>query len=220
MKPYYEAYDLRYKIMHEHEIEWEEHDPSPIVEEMIQRYGMHKGSSILEIGCGEGRDAGYLLTKGYDVKASDVSLEAIMYCKKKYDQYQDHFMQLDVVTSQHDIQYDFIYANAVIHMLVLDEHRHAFYQFIKNHLKEDGIALVCSMGNGEMEVCGDIHQVNQMIEKKHPVTGESIQVNQLPARVVSMNTFLSEIHQNSLEVLESGTTVMPGFPICIYAVMK
>jgi len=52
--------------------------------------------------------------------------------------------------------FDFIYSVAVIHMLVLDEDRNAFYQFIRSHLRQDGIALICTMGDGNVEMQSDI----------------------------------------------------------------
>lgn len=54
--------------------------------------------------------------------------------------------------------FDFIYAIAVVHMLVLDEDRDGFYRFIYNHLKPEGLALICTMGDGEYEVKSDINQ--------------------------------------------------------------
>lgn len=105
-------------------------------------------------------------------------------------------------------------------MLVLDEDRQAFYQFIKNHLTENGVALICTMGDGEIEKTGDINQVNKTMEKIHPESGKKILVNILPARVVSMKNFEKEIQENDLILLESGITEMPGFPVCMYSVVK
>jgi 2-polyprenyl-3-methyl-5-hydroxy-6-metoxy-1,4-benzoquinol methylase len=55
----------------------------------MQKYNL-SSSSILEIGCGEGRDALYHLKKGYGVTASDISAEAINYCKLQNPDYCDH----------------------------------------------------------------------------------------------------------------------------------
>ena len=45
--------------------------------------------SILELGCGEGRDAIHLLCQGYRVLATDISPEAIAYCRRLAPAYGD-----------------------------------------------------------------------------------------------------------------------------------
>ena len=67
-----------------------------------------------------------------------------------------HFKVLDCLSDKLDSKFDFIFGIAVIHMLVPDEDRDGFYQFIRNHLTEDGIALICTMGDGKSERQTDI----------------------------------------------------------------
>ena len=81
MKKYYEAYDKRYRQIHEKGLSWSTEDSTPIVEEMIRKYSL-EDEKMLEIDCGEGRDARYLLDRNYDLLAIDVSVEAIDYCMK------------------------------------------------------------------------------------------------------------------------------------------
>ena len=57
MKKYYEAYDERYKIVHQKGIRWFGKKESSILKRTIKKYQITKKHSILEIGCGEGRDA-------------------------------------------------------------------------------------------------------------------------------------------------------------------
>lgn len=148
MKKYYEAYDERYKIVHQKGIRWFGKKESSILKRTIKKYQITKKHSILEIGCGEGRDAFYLLKKGYSVLATDISNEAIQYCKKNFLKYQNQFQILNCLHDTLNHQYDFIYAIAVIHMFVLDEDRDSFYMFVKKHLNENGLALICSLGDG------------------------------------------------------------------------
>ena len=79
MKKYYEAYDERYKQIHSMNLEWEANVHSPILDEVISKLDFGKASKILELGCGEGRDAFYLMKEGYDVCATDISPEAISF---------------------------------------------------------------------------------------------------------------------------------------------
>lgn len=136
-RKYYEAYDDRYKTAHEKSIRWFGDEPSAVVLEIIEKYKIDKKDSILELGCGEGRDAQVLLNNGYQLLATDISKEAIEFCEKLSEQYKNNYQVLDCVNGKLDEKFDFIYAVAVIHMLVLDEDRRAFYQFIYNHLTEN-----------------------------------------------------------------------------------
>lgn len=150
---YYEAYDLRYKQIHQQHLQWASDTPSPIVGEVLGRYPLPEGARILEIGCGEGRDALDLLRRGLDVLATDVSPEAVAFCQQKACQqkapnFAKHFQVLDCIAGTMEETCDFIYAVAVLHMLVLEEDRQAFYRFIRSHLKPQGLALICTMGRG------------------------------------------------------------------------
>lgn len=131
-KEYYEAYDDRYKAAHAKGVSWSSDKNSPIVLESIKKYNVNQSDKILEIGCGEGRDSKAVLDQGYNLLATDLSNEAIDYCKKIMPSYKDHFKVLDCINSYHKEKYDFIYSVAVIHMLVLNRDRNAFYKFIKD----------------------------------------------------------------------------------------
>ena len=83
-KKYYEAYDDRYKKIHEEtSLAWAGERPSPTLEKLLKKYGADENSSILEIGCGEGQNALNLINLGYNIEASDVSPEAIKWCKER-----------------------------------------------------------------------------------------------------------------------------------------
>ncbi len=84
-------------------------------------------------------------------------------------------------------KFDFIYSIAVVHMFVLDEDRNGFYQFIRRHLKSDGIALICSMGDGNYEMQSDISNAFEIQEREHE-TGKMM-VAGTSCRMVSFSTF-------------------------------
>lgn len=127
MKKYYEAYDERYKGIHGLNEAWTSDEPTRIVYETISKYGITKKAKMLEDGCGEGRDSAFLLEKGYGLLATDVSGEAIRYNQELFPRFKDNFGVLDVIKDRLDSRFDFIYSVAVIHMLVDDEDRAAFY---------------------------------------------------------------------------------------------
>ena len=220
-KDYYKAYDDRYKQVHEHSLQWASENPSQIVMDTILKYHITSDDKILEIGCGEGRDAICLLKKGYHVSATDVSEEVIHYNRKKYPDYKDYFKVSDCLQDSLQESFKFIYAIAVLHMFVLDEDRNKFYQFIYQHLKADGLALICTMGDGEFEKKSDINKAFDLGKRVHEETQEELMIAETSCRIVNFDTFTSEIISNGLEVIEKGIThVEPDFPMMMYAVVK
>jgi SAM-dependent methyltransferase len=220
-RKYYEAYEDRYQQIHSIGLQWFYDDPSPIVMEIIQKLGIQKDHLILELGCGEGRDAHPLLQNGYSLLATDSSPAAIDFNKKKRPEYANHFMVLDCLNGSLTDQFDFIYAVAVVHMLVPDADRNAFYNFICDHLSPNGIALICTMGDGKMERQTDIRNAFDLQKRTHEQTGLELNIASTSCRMVSFSTFEKELKNNKLKIRETGiTNASPDFPVLMYAVVK
>ena len=216
---YYKAYEERYKTIHKRGCSWSSDIATPIVLEMLNKYGINKDEKILEIGCGEGRDAKLLLDNGYNLLATDISLEAINYCQRQIPEYKNKFKQLDCLNDKDNEKYRFIYAIAVIHMLVIDEDRQKFYQFIFKHLQDDGIALICSMGDGEHESQTDINDAFKIVKRNHE-SGD-IEVAATSCRMVSFKTMEKEIENANLSIIEKGiTSSLPDFDSLMFFVVK
>ncbi len=219
MKKYYEAYDERYKVAHSKGVSWSSDKSSPIVLDTMKKYKIHPLNSILEIGCGEGRDSKELLERGYHLFATDISKEAIQYCKNLFPLYKEHFSVFDCIREKHQEKYDFIYSIAVIHMFVLDEDRNKFYQFVKEHLTKDGIALICTMGDGIIEMQSNISNAFLLQEREHK--SGKMMVAGTSCRMVSFKTFEKEIESNGLTVIEKGITMaFPDFNSLMFAVVR
>ena len=219
MKKYYEAYEDRYKTAHEKGVSWSSDQCTPIVLETIRKYISDPGTPMLEIGCGEGRDAKAVLEKGYRLLATDISPEAVAYCKAHIPARSGGFAVLDCVRGEHPDKYGFIYAVAVIHMLVLDEDRNAFYAFVRDHLAENGLALICTMGDGEAELKSDISTAFQLQERDHE-SGKML-VAGTSCRMVSFETFEKELASNGLKIVEKGLTEsLPDFNSLMYAIVS
>lgn len=218
-RKYYTAYEERYRTAHEQGVSWASEKSSPIVLEMLQKYNIQPEYELLEVGCGEGRDSRAVLENGYHLMATDISEEAVAYCKKSMPDFNEHFSVLDCLSAKLDKQFDFIYGVAVIHMLVLDKDRDGFYQFIYNHLKPDGLALICTMGDGEFEVQSDISQAFEIQERNHE--SGKMMVAGTSCRMVSFKTFDDELTRNGLKVIEKGiTSALPDFDSLMFAVVQ
>lgn len=218
-REYYKAYEDRYKTIHQKGASWFSNTPTPIVMELLEKYGISLSSPILEIGCGEGRDAKALLEKGYCLKATDVSPEAISYCKAAFPEHISNFQTLDCLKDHHPFSYTFIYSVAVIHMLVPSKDRTDFYQFIYQHLTENGLSLICTMGDGKIERETDIRKAFRVEEREH--SSGSIPVSSTSCKMVSFSTFEKELKENRFTIIEKGLTEsFPDFPILMYALVK
>lgn len=218
-REYYKAYEDRYKTIHQKGASWFSNTPTPIVMELLEKYGISLSSPILEIGCGEGRDAKALLEKGYCLKATDVSPEAISYCKAAFPEHISNFQTLDCLKDHHPFSYTFIYSVAVIHMLVPSKDRTDFYQFIYQHLTENGLSLICTMGDGKIERETDIRKAFRVEEREH--SSGSIPVASTSCKMVSFSTFEKELKENHFTIIEKGLTEsFPDFPILMYALVK
>ena len=218
-RKYYEAYEERYKTAHAHGVSWSSDASTPIVMEMLDKYNITQEHKLLEIGCGEGRDSKRVLERGFQLMATDISKEAIAYCKKLMPQFENHFSVLDCLSDKLDVKFDFIFGIAVIHMLVLDDDRNGFYQFIHNHLTKGGVALICTMGDGEFEKQSDISTAFTLQERNHELG--KMMVAETSCRMVSFNTFEKELARNGLTIIEKGiTSSLPNFNSLMYAVVK
>lgn len=218
---YYHAYDDRYRQVHAAALQWSSDRPSAIVGETLARLGAGRDARLLEIGCGEGRDAAALLAVGWDLTATDVSPEAVAYCRKKYPQWAERFRVLDCLGEGTAERYDFIYAVAVLHMLVEDADRAGFYRFLRDHLTENGAGLVCTMGDGETERRSDPGTAFTLQERRHQETGQALLLAGTSCQMVGFPAFLRELADSGLEVLDHGlTAVEPDFPEMMYAVVR
>lgn len=222
IEKYYKAYDKRYKQLHERNLSWENDVQTEIVEQIIKKYKISKTDSILEIGCGEGRDSKILINKGYNLLATDVSQEAINYCKQIDENHSNNYEVLDVLDCDtFKDKFNFIYSIACLHMLVLDDDRKKYFDFIHNHLKNNGYALVLTMGDGIKESSSDINNAWEDTERVHQKTNEIINVATTSCRIVNFETLEQEIKDSNLLIIEKGITqIIPNFPEIMYVLIN
>ncbi len=221
MKKYYEAYDKRYRQIHEKGLSWSTENHTPIVEETIRKYRLEK-KRMLEIGCGEGRDARHLLGRNYDVLAIDVSPEVIDYCVHRDPEHENRYLIADIL-SENAVKgkYGFIYSIACLHMLVPDEDRKGFYRFIHEHLEDEGYALILSMGDGDRESISDITKAFDDVNRIHQETEAEVRIAATSCRIVNSDVFQKEARDCGFSILEYGMTEIENhFDQLMYMIIK
>ena len=118
-------------------------------------------------------------------------------------------------------KFDFIYSVACLHMLVLDEDRNKYFEFINNHLNDNGYALVLTMGDGKTERSSDITKAWEDVERIHQESGIKMNVATTSCRIVNFETLTKEVELQNLKIIEQGiTSIIPNFPEIMYAVIK
>lgn len=198
---YYKAYDDRYKKVYKENMLWASRSNTREVEQTILEKKISYNNSILEIGCGEGRDVIYLLDQGYNVTALEYSINAIHKCNElSNNKYTDKFIQFDLFNDTLNEKYDFIYSIAVLHMFILDEHRKKFWFFIKEHLQKDAYALICVMGDGKTKYCSDISKSFNEVKRTVQNVDKDILVASTSCRIVDWKTLEKEIISSGLVI--------------------
>ena len=95
--------------------------PSPFAEYVANKLSTQQ--NILEIGCGNGRDSKFFLSKGHHVTGLDKSAKAIELCKSLYSNEPIEFFYgaiTDIVKTNNK-KYDLIYSRFVIHTMSMNE---------------------------------------------------------------------------------------------------
>lgn len=220
---YYKAYDNRYRIYHQQKGNaWAGDLPSKELKDVLIKYNANKNSAILEIGCGEGQNALYLLKEGFNVEASDVSPEAINWCKQKANnkKFENNFFVLDILDNNLTKKYDFILSISTLHMLVSDAHRKSFFDFIASHLNKNGVAIITSMGDGCFEKNDtDITKSFDLVERDNG-TGKVL-VPQTSCRIVNWEKLKSEIENSELAIIENYISkTISGFDNSMVAIIE
>ena len=118
-------------------------------------------------------------------------------------------------------KYDFIYSVAVIHMFLKEEHRNLFYKFIYEHLNNNGIALVISMGDGTSTYKSNIDDAFKKVVRKNINTNKEIMVTNTSCNIVDFATFKEEIIRNNFKIIECYiSSDIPNFDKCMCAVIS
>lgn len=202
---YYKAYEKRYNQIYKKNMLWSSKLSTKEVMDFILEYKITKNDKILDLGCGEGRDAINLLEQGYNVLALDYSKSVIDKCNElTNNKYVNNFKQFDLITDTIDNKFKVIYSIAVLHMFVLDEHRDKFLKFISEHLDKNGKALICILGDGTHEKSSNIDEAFNDVERIVMNNNTKVNIASTSLRIVNWDTLEKEILRNNLVIEKNG----------------
>lgn len=123
--------------------------PNELCYEIMKIKPPVKPYRVLEIGCGEGKDAVFLAKNGYLVTAFDAAETGLNKARSLAKQHgvQIDFFQADVLDYRPDITFDVVFSSGVLH-------------YIPRELRGEVIACL-----KDHTVAGGIHAVNAFVDK-------------------------------------------------------
>ena len=116
--------------------------PGDFLSDLIKLVPPAGNTKVLDIGCGEGKDAVFMAEKGYDVTAFDLTENGIrktlaLAHKRgvKVNAYVD-----DINTFETDEQFDIIFSTGTV-QYIFDENKESFFKKLEKITKPDGIVF-------------------------------------------------------------------------------
>ena len=95
---------------------------------------------VLDIGCGEGKDAVFFAKCGYAVTAFDIAEQGIEKAKRlaEYNKVDVNFFKADLFDYRPDAEYDIVFSSGVLHFIRQTERKELF-DSLKAHTADSGI---------------------------------------------------------------------------------
>ena len=117
-------------------------EPAGFCDELIALCPPSKDKKVLDIGCGEGKDAVYMASKGYSVTAFDVTENGI---KKTIRMAKENNVEInayvdDINTFETNEKFDIVYSTGTIQYL-FDENKKHFFDKIEHITKKNGFVF-------------------------------------------------------------------------------
>lgn len=114
--------------------------PNSACYQVLQKFPPTKRLRLLDIGCGEGKDAVFFARNGYDVTAFDVSDAGIEKTRRLADQAGVHVnvFKADIQDYRLDTSFDILFSSGVLHY-IKPEFRQDIFANYKSFTSEDGM---------------------------------------------------------------------------------
>ena len=117
--------------------------PNSLCYEIMRLKPPIKPYQVLDIGCGEGKDAVFLARNGYDVSAFDISEHGLSKARMLADNcgVKIGFFKADVRDFRLETDYDIIFSSGVF-QYIPSEFRNSIVDNLKSHTTQNGINVI------------------------------------------------------------------------------
>ncbi len=115
-------------------------EPASFLDELLEIKAGTKGLKVLDIGCGEGKDAVYMAEKGCEVTAFDITESGIRKTKLLAERkgVKINAFSADINDFKLEDKFDIVYSTGTIQHL-FDEKIESFFEHLKTLVKPEGI---------------------------------------------------------------------------------
>jgi len=140
--------------------------PNTMCYEIMKLRPPVKPYRVLDIGCGEGKDAVFLAKNGYRVTAFDVTENGIEKARElaKHNHVEVDFFVANMHEYKIDAEYDIIFSSGVLHYLPLNK-RKEFFDNLKIHTAQGGIhAVNAFVRKPFIELAPDMEEAEREVE--------------------------------------------------------
>jgi tellurite methyltransferase len=117
-------------------------EPNKVCYQVLQFMPPNKHIKLLDIGCGEGKDAVFFARNGYDVTAFDVSDAGIDKTKRLAEKVGVHVnvFKADILDYRLDTHFDIIFSSGVLHY-IKTEFRKEIFENYKQYTNPNGLHI-------------------------------------------------------------------------------
>ncbi|KZE64744.1 XRE family transcriptional regulator [Paenibacillus jamilae] len=117
-------------------------EPNKVCYQVLQFMPPNKHIKLLDIGCGEGKDAVFFARNGYDVTAFDVSDAGIEKTKRLAEKIGVHVnvFKADILDYRLDTHFDVIFSSGVLHY-IKPEFRKEIFENYKQYTNPNGLHI-------------------------------------------------------------------------------
>jgi cyclopropane fatty-acyl-phospholipid synthase-like methyltransferase len=129
-------------------------EPSTYVLRLTQKTGL-LGFRVLDVGCGEGKNAGYLAKSGADVVGVDISKRALDHAKKLYQGGRVTWLHADVCEQSWPAAYfDAVIAYGLFHCLSASMEIESLWQKLSDATRVGGYHVICTFNDRDQDLSG------------------------------------------------------------------
>lgn len=118
-------------------------EPNSVCYQLLQIMPPFKRYKLLDIGCGEGKDAAFFARNGYEVAAFDISDAGLEKNKRLADQIGVHVnvFKADILDFRLDSNFDILYSSGVLNY-IKPEYRHEIFDNYKQFTNVNGLHVM------------------------------------------------------------------------------
>lgn len=129
-------------------------EPGSMVRKVVASLDLLRGVKVLDVGCGEGKNAAYLAVRGATVDAIDVSEAALRNARQRFGHMNEiMWQQADVsLIPVRPSHYDIVIAYGLLHCLATEDEVLAVIRSLQASTNRGGLHVVCTFNDRRQEL--------------------------------------------------------------------